>query len=204
VPVSGTGNLDCRLVSTTRQRVATKPPAHAINAPLFSKSQHLWTKLQVHRGIRNHAELRQAFLQSQGSSGSVRGQRPKRRASIDMLKGRPSCTQTSSTASPRPPEKNLFSSISNTTDESACCCGPAPKTWRTVGSPVPADLNCAITPVSYQATDGSKDLAALGERSTMNTLQRILAYLFRAKPMGPLVIGWSYQNGQRAVFRLPH
>jgi hypothetical protein len=21
---------------------------------------------------------------------------------------------------------------------------------------------------------------------------------------GPLVIGWSYQNGQRAVFRLPH
>jgi hypothetical protein len=69
---------------------------------------------------------------------------------------------------------------------------------------VAANLNCAITPVSYQATDGSKDLAALGERSTMNTLQRILAYLFRAKPMGPLVIGWSYQNGQRAVFRLPH
>jgi hypothetical protein len=38
----------------------------------------------------------------------------------------------------------------------------------------------------------------------MNTLHRILAYLFRGKPKGPLVIGWSYQNGQRVVFRLPH
>ena len=38
----------------------------------------------------------------------------------------------------------------------------------------------------------------------MTTLHRILANLFRGKPTGPLVIGWSYQNGQRAVFRLPH
>ena len=38
----------------------------------------------------------------------------------------------------------------------------------------------------------------------MNTFHRILAYLFRGKPTGRLVIGWSYQNGQRAVFRLPH
>lgn len=38
----------------------------------------------------------------------------------------------------------------------------------------------------------------------MNTFHRILAYLFRRKPTGPLVVGWSYQNGQRAVFRLPY
>jgi hypothetical protein len=59
-------------------------------------------------------------------------------------------------------------------------------------------------PVPYHAADGQEDFAAPGERSAMNTLHRILAYLFRGKPTGPLVIGWSYQNGQRAVFRLPH
>jgi hypothetical protein len=69
---------------------------------------------------------------------------------------------------------------------------------------VPADLRCAVMPVPYRAADGQEDLAAPGERSTMNTLHRILAYLFRGKPTGPLVIGWSYQNGQRVVFRLPH
>ena len=59
-------------------------------------------------------------------------------------------------------------------------------------------------PVPYRAADGQEDLAVPGERSTMNTLHRILAYLFRGKPKGPLVIGWSYPNGQRVVFRLPH
>ena len=36
----------------------------------------------------------------------------------------------------------------------------------------------------------------------MSTFRHILGYLFHRKPRGQLVVGWSYRNGQRALFRL--
>ena len=181
---------------------------HAINAILFSTSQHLWRKLQLAAGSEITRDFARHPSDSRGSrrvpattakmarSKAVgHAHKPRRQLSPGHW-GR-----TSSATFRIPPTKRQAAAdqCQRRGTNGDGLCGIA--RWY---HQVPADIRCAVMPVPYRAADGQEDLAAPRERSTMNTLHRILAYLFRGKPKGPLVIGWSYQNGQRVVFRLPH
>ena len=166
----------------------------------------------VHRGIRNHAELRQASLRSprieesardNGQNGTLQWIRSKAvgHAHKPRRKLSPGRGGRTSSATHRIPPPKRQAATDQCRRRGTNGDGLRGIAWY---HQIPADLRCAVMPIRYQAAYGREDLAAPGERSTMNTLHRILAYLFRGKPTGPLVIGWSYQNGQRAVFRLPH